>query len=308
MSIIDQVDNLFLFLNIDKKEEDYSMMLLELYNCLNENFTENSIKEKIDSIFMEENQDTQKKLWLLTFQIRNIRGGKGEKDIFFLFLKYIFQYSPIRFIYSMLKLIPEYGCWKDLIKLLEFDWVNNDIKSYLVYIIQNQLEEDEENYKVGKNISYLAKWLPREKYNKVLVKKLANSNTSCEKKNNYNLMNYRRRCSNLNRYLNTTEILMCSKNFSKINPVKIPRLCYKKYINAFLYPTVNTEDRLNCIKNFQEVIKSSGKGSIYLPLIINNNEELDEILNNNMYDLIRESYEDAIKIYESPIEKHFSFE
>lgn len=307
MGIIEQSDDkLVLFLNV-VKNEDYDM-LVDFYNYINRSYSEEIIKEKIYNIFMDECQETQKKLWVLTFYIRNPRGGKGEKDLFFLLLKHITQYSPIRFIYSMLKLIPQYGCWKDIMKLLDFEWVNNDIKSYLIYIIQNQLEEDKENYSLNEPISYLAKWLPREKSNKNLVKKLANSNTSCEKKNNYNLMIYRQQCSMLNKYLETTEILMCNNKFSEINPEKVPKICYEKYRNAFLKPKVINDDRTECIQNFINYIKPFGNNKVTFPLEVSNEEELNKILNSEIYDLVREAYENDIKFYESPIESTFSFE
>ncbi len=307
MGIIEEeIDNLVLFLNVDKKEDND--MLVDLHNYINEDYCEEIIKEKIYNIFMKECQEIQKKLWVLTFHIRNPRGGRGEKDFFFLLLKNIFQYSPIRFIYSMLKLIPTYGCWKDIMKLLDFEWVSYDIKTYLIYIVQEQLEEDEKNYKLNKNISYLAKWLPREKTNSLLVKKLANANTECMKKNTYNLMIYRKRCSKLNKYLKTTEILMCSNRFSEIKPENVPRLAFQKYRNAFYKPKVINEDRVKCIQNFVSYEKSRKISDFSLPFYVGNNEQLDEVLNNKIYDLIREAYDNDTKFYESPIEKTFSFD
>lgn len=307
MGIIEEeIDKLVLFLNVDKKEDND--MLVDLYNYINEDYNEDLIKDKIYNIFMMECQEIQKKLWVLAFYIRNPRGGRGEKDFFFLLLKHIFQYSPIRFIYSMLKLIPKYGCWKDIIKLLDFEWVSYDIKTYLIYVVQEQLEEDEKNYKQNKTISYLAKWLPREKTNKSLVKKIANANTDCEKKNTYNLMIYRKLCSKLNKYLETTEILMCSNRFSEIKPENVPCLAFQKYRNAFYKPKVINEDRVKCIQNFVSYEKPQKSEGFCLPFYIGNNEQLDEILNNKNYDLIREAYENDTKIYESPIEKNFSFD
>jgi hypothetical protein len=121
-------------------------------------------------------------------------------------------------------------------------------------------------------------------------------------------MVYRKRCAVLNKYLETTEILMCANKFSEINPEKVPKMCYKKYRNAFLKPKFIIDDRVECTQNFINYQKPFGNKTISLPLEVSNEEELDKFLNSEIYDLVREVYENDTKIYESPIESTFSFE
>jgi len=76
-----------------------------------------------------------------------------------------------------------------------------------------------------------------------------------------------------------------------------------------LKPKVITDDRINCIQNFVNYEKPNKNKDFSFPLTVSNNEELDKILNSEIYDLVREAYENDIKFYESPIiEKDFYFE
>ena len=58
-----------------------------------------------------------KNLFVLAFQTRWCRGGKGERKIFYHLLVVLYErYAAV--VVDLVQLIPTYGCWKDLLNLL----------------------------------------------------------------------------------------------------------------------------------------------------------------------------------------------
>lgn len=58
-------------------------------------------------------------LFLLTFQTRNCRGGKGEKDLFFSMLVRLYSSFPAT-VLLLLGLVPRYGTFKDFFRIMDF--------------------------------------------------------------------------------------------------------------------------------------------------------------------------------------------
>lgn len=92
------------------------------------------------------------------FYLRDIRKGAGERSATRSVLVYLANNNPEVFKF-IVPIIPELGRWDDLTKILP-EIFNVDSVNYLVGFIQNQLSEDIKNYKEGKSISLLAKWMP----------------------------------------------------------------------------------------------------------------------------------------------------
>lgn len=100
----------------------------------------------------------------ILYYLRDIRGGsvgQGERAIFraglSAFIKKIGVQECIK--NDILKYIPEYGRWDDLLHFLNID---KDLTSYIFNIIFNQLKTDVAAWRAKKynNVSLLAKWLP----------------------------------------------------------------------------------------------------------------------------------------------------
>ncbi len=62
---------------------------------------------------------TAEDLFVLAFQTRDCRGGKGERDLFYKMFLLLSMYYP-RTSIALIPLIREYGSWKDYFHLLEF--------------------------------------------------------------------------------------------------------------------------------------------------------------------------------------------
>lgn len=205
--------------------------------------------------------------WLLTFQARDIRGGKGERQLFYQMLKIMVSLRPQDESKAMLKLIPEYGSWLDIIHLIKTH-INQENK-FLISMIREQIESDMKAMAENKSVSLLGKWLPREKSaDKQVAYLIAGSTLDKPKAERaYIMTQYRKKIVELNKYLKTVEIDMCGKTWSEIKPSSVPGICLNKNKTAFLNQTLKTKlqrsedpDRIKCAENFKAHMAAVARG------------------------------------------------
>lgn len=242
------------------------------------NTVEQSVKSILDSA-MDDQRKVIEDLFVLAFQTRDIRGGKGERDasrhIFEALLK-IPATSMIAM--SLLVLVPEYGCWQDLFKL-------SPVASARVKgIVKRQIEADELSLVWGgenpvneaPKLSLLAKWMPRE--GQPGASEMAALLVPGTMFQGARMKIYRKRISALNKALKTVEIPMCANQWSQIVPSAVPGRAVKKYVKAFLnekgttrrYETApsgvlrypNSQDRMECRHNFQQHFSRTATGEV----------------------------------------------
>lgn len=227
-------------------------------------------------------------LFILAFQTRDCRGGKGERKLFFDFIKGLYAYYPETTM-QLLPLLSDYGYYKDYLGLIETLSQETPLVERICDIFANQLIADEtaldqwyaetkdmhEN-KPPLSLSLCAKYAPREgkhfettypKVFKLLLQKL-----------NKNKAKYRKFVTKLSEALDIPEIKMCKRSFAEIDFNKVPSLCLKKYKKAFLNEKVgatppmsgesetgnrypDNEDRVLCRKHLLEAMKK-GPGVI----------------------------------------------
>jgi len=185
------------------------------------NMTEDQVKEKYIKAFNEENMLAVK--WL--FYARDCRNGVGERRLFRICLDYLSkEHQDI--VRAILKLVPEYGRWDDLLNLL-----NGDLNDDVFNIIKNQLEEDKENMKENKSISLCAKWTPSINTSSKTTKQLARI---IMKKLHYNERDYRKMLSQMRSFLKVVEVSMSAKKWGEINYEAVPSRANLIYNKAFL--------------------------------------------------------------------------
>ena len=213
--------------------------------------------------------------FLIVFQLRDCRGGKGERELgrkalIWLFLNYPNQFK------SIIHLIPEYGRWDDLIQLwhsvlnlgdLSFVQKNWDskikniqelqnirtIQVYIVDFVAKQLINDRADMEVGKPITICAKWVPTE--NDSIDKKYNIVNT-ITKKMNISKRTYRQYyITPLRSYLNIVEKLMCENKWKNIDFSKVPSCAMKRLHQAFQrhIPEEFTEWKKNLVQGNAEI-------------------------------------------------------
>lgn len=188
----------------------------------------------------------------LMFYTRDIRGGLGERNSFYIMLnKIAFMYPSI--IKKNLEKIPFYGRWDDV-----FCLIDTPLESFVFSLIAKQLVMDEENMIKNEPISLLAKWMPSintsSKDKVVLAKRFAKEYGISQK-------DYRKFLSSLREYLNVLETRMSKKEWDKITYNQVPSRAMTKYRKSFYR---HDEDRftqyISDVKQGTETIKA---GTLY---------------------------------------------
>lgn len=161
--------------------------------------------------------------WL--FFARDIRFGMGERDAFqTLYMKYAELYPAEA--KATLKLVAEFGRWKDVIDIINMD--SNDILGGME-LVKDTFYEDIQNCMLGKSISLLAKWMPSINASG----KARNQAKRFAKYFELPYVSYRKMLSKLRAYLDITEVKTCSNRWSEIDYNKVSSNANKRYVNAF---------------------------------------------------------------------------
>lgn len=185
----------------------------------------NGIKQDDVDIFiqaMNENLEYAIK-WL--FFARDVRGGLGERNVFQqLYMEYAELYPNEA--KATLKLIVEFGRWKDVIDIINMD-PNNILGG--MELVSETFHMDIQNCMEGKSISLLAKWMP-------------SINASCKarkqakrfaKEFGLSYESYRKMLSKLRSYLDVTEVKTCSNRWGEIDYNKVSSGANIRYTEAF---------------------------------------------------------------------------
>ena len=213
--------------------------------------------EQLETLFLKALETSEDDAFVLAFQTRDIRGGKGERKLFTQMVSVLLTHRH-RLMFSLLDLIPEYGCWRDMYEL-------PSVRDEVMWLMARQLEKDAASE--GKK-SLCAKWAPREGKNTPMAKYLAAHLFPEEDKLSQRLKRYRHLVAGINRQLDTTEIKMCARTFAAIEPAHVPGICLAKHMKAFLNEPVkghglrhpDDKDRVDCRYNFKEHMAKAAKG------------------------------------------------
>jgi hypothetical protein len=207
---------------------------------------------------------------VLAFQTRDIRGGKGERDLGRSMLKQILTNRP-DLAASLIPLLPEYGRWDDVWSLYG---ISNEVSAIVDSVVLEQFRLDQESERP----SLLAKWLPRQHSADYKVKALATHFAALlfpltPIANGQRDMRYRKTVAYLNKCLETTEIKMCGKRWATIEPAHVPGQLYSKNSVAFFNKVkvgrkIQTKgelpDRVECAENFKKYKESVKRGEVVM--------------------------------------------
>jgi hypothetical protein len=222
-------------------------------------------------------------LVVLTLQTRDIRGGKGERDVFRSLLLCLHRRLP-QTASSMLKLLTEasFGSFKDLLQLVEYLDVSPDkftedevagLRSSAVGVLVDALRQDQAKLAASSSrpvgdahcragLSLAGKWAPREgRHYSKLAREVALLLFPGAKDAR---AQYRKLVAALNRQLATVEVAMCGGSWDEIEPGAVPSRCLRNNKWAFMNTpkgrrgqherTQPSEDerRAKCAKIFEE--------------------------------------------------------
>jgi len=232
-----------------------------------------SLSSALDSVLALKTQEALEDAFVIAFHSRNIRGGKGERDIFQTLYSRLCETNPI-VAKALLELIPTYGCWNDLVVLAEN--TQPEVSKAIVEFYATTLYQES---KLEKPKTLAAKWAPREgsKHSEI-AKRLANVlfPRQLVEKHSGQMSHYRRLTADLNAKLNTVEVLMCTDRWDEIVPASVPGRAGKLYSKAFLnlpstykskkgepngeYRYPDNEKRMECRYKFQQHFAKAAKG------------------------------------------------
>lgn len=177
------------------------------------------------------------------FYIRDVRGGQGERAVF----RSIVASLPVDVQNRIVKYVPEYGRYDDLMHFTAYEEVNT--------LIKEQLAVDEAKMKAGQSVSLLAKWLPSgntsSKETRILAK-------TVQKALGLKPSQYRKKIVALRKYIKLLEQQMSAKDWPNINYEQIPSQAHRKHVKAFKR---NDESRyteyLGAVEKGEKKIKTS---------------------------------------------------
>ena len=254
-------------------EEGVGDYRLTLFTMLNRGLSIDYIESSVNAIFNKGIHDELRDLFVMAFQTRDIRGGKGEKRLFYDFFSVLYKKDAIT-AEKMVHLIPEYGCWRDLWELMK---LIPEIETSAFKLVRETFKDDlvKCHSSLESKMSLLAKWIPREGSGRYpgLARKLADFIYDFNGSSMKRMVQYRKDVSLMNKALKTVEINMCNSTWADIKPKTVPGQCLKLHTKAFLnkpfksssssdelrYP--NNPDRMKCREHFQEFVEALKNGT-----------------------------------------------
>jgi hypothetical protein len=238
---------------------------------------EATIRGGLDAILALNTEEAFEDAFVLAFQTRNIRGGKGERDLFKAMFKHLYYLHTELVTAWLLKLVPKYGCWDDLFQLAYEAECPMQFKDSVLLLAVDQLKADQAALAAGKSVSLCAKWAPREDKMGSLYKRLAVMMHPEVPKLSDRFKATRKDLARLNAASKTTEMKMCAKMWAEIQPKEVPGRCRQKNMKAFLNEPLapaggyrsapslrrpDDKDRMECREHFQEFLAKAARGEV----------------------------------------------
>ena len=187
----------------------------------------------------------------LTFHLRDVRGGAGERQAFRTVISAFAKDRTRRpSVQTNLENIPFFGRWDDLFVLLD-----TPLEGDVVKLLKKQLEADlkavdDSTEDFRKDVSLAGKWMPSINTSSKATTKLARK---LAKAFGWTPPLYRKRLARLRKHINVVETLMSAKQWDKIDYGKLPSRAGMLYRKAFFN---RDGDRY---KQFQEDVASGKK-------------------------------------------------
>lgn len=154
--------------------------------------------------------------------VRDIRGGKGERDIGRNMLNWLLEHDERQLYANMKAYIADYGRWDDGVYLHK-----SVARKHYVDLLANQLREDMVNMVEMKPTSLAAKWVPSE--TSALNKKTGIFFSLAKNMGIKPAVLRKTIISPLRRYIDVLERKMCAKEWDKIDYEKVPSVAMLKH-------------------------------------------------------------------------------
>ena len=230
-----------------------------------------------------------KNLFVLAFQTRWCRGGKGERKICYQLLAVLYERYP-EVVVELAELLPRYGYWKDLLSLLleckRADIDYSSLRRKVFSLFARQLKADAEELEAAKRagrtptgLSLAAKFAPSEggqhsrslKADKEICRLLFPALVGAHIADGEAAWataraKYRRLLSSVRRALALPEVLMCAQEWSEIDMSRVPSLAMSRYKRAFLNEgkgrSAEDPERAACRDNLLTILTEKGVAAL----------------------------------------------
>lgn len=253
-----------------------------------------NLKQNVNSTIIAEKELARGYLSILYKMIghtRDIIDGKGEYNLTYMMIYTWFEFYPTLALFALRclvtnddKKVHQYGSWKDIKYFCEYcrsrgAHVFHPLIHYAIILMNVQLKTDYDNYcKGSKDISLVAKWVPREKstfgwlYESLatsyFIEYMETANTDERKKKAILKCKtgYRKIIAHMNRVIDTLQVKQCANNWSSIDFNNVTSISVSKQKKAFLninkkgetkYP--DRKDRTDCADHFSNHVQRAIK-------------------------------------------------
>jgi len=260
--------------------------------------------------------------------IRNIHEGKG---IQLLFYELVYQLSNIdlKITQNLLEDIPSFASWKDMKKIAQYVYAKTSktthpVILHIIWIINRQIMNECRG--MGANeMSNVAKWIPREKscfwlfyalaydwacnYDKNMSKWVLQSQPISKKIENKICMVYRKIIGGLNRKINTVEIDLCERKYSRICPENVALHSFHKYKRLFLdYYQLNEEASGEAASSKSSFVKMTYEFKIHLHNLFLKSSvgEGESILKDPVGVRLGSLVKEAVGLLDKQVKSHYS--
>ena len=227
--------------------------LLYLFDKAVRNITFTEVEDLVRSILdAAKTKEDVEDMFLLAFQTRWSRGGKGEKLIFYQMMNVLLKRLPLTTL-SVLDLVPHFGYWKDGLLLLKECIATNKIASdediaklkEAVYKgFAEQLKKDlaevakAREEKRTPNLSFAAKYAPSEKkeFDKLLgcTEPIARLMYPDIKAKGALIKEYRKALAVMRDSLDVPEVKECANKWAEIDFNRVTSLALNRKMKAYL--------------------------------------------------------------------------
>ena len=163
--------------------------------------------ERIELLFAEAYRADPLFALKILFYVRDIREGLGERCVFRILLQYLAKYHP-QDVIANLDLIGVYGRFDDWYCL-----VGTRVENEMWKAMKQQLEADLKNFREGKSVSLLAKWIKTADSKREETRKLG---ILTAQKLGYPVYNFKRIVRSLRKYIGVLEVKMSEGKWEEI--------------------------------------------------------------------------------------------
>lgn len=236
-----------------------------------------AISDYIDA-FTKGWKEDKNTMFQILMNLRDVRDGKGEKLIPAVIMVYLKFTIPANVYETILRQMILYGCWKDLLRIMEIEtrtYMERSKKSVIeecsieAKLFAEQLKKDndallEETQNPGKKvaISLCAKWAPSE--NTHYDHHPIFATTQIRKAMGIEPKQYRLMLTKLRRHIGVLEMLMSTQRYDEIDFSKLPSIALMKMNNAFSRNTnasgIESEARKKLYQSYSKYLRKLAEG------------------------------------------------